>query len=446
MQTGVDAGGGAALVIRSPSSTNSTLRSTIALGYSRASSSACIQWVVQRRPSEQPGGTRDERAGAHRQDRRAGGGRAAPALPAPRAGTTRADRDRRHRHQVGPERSSSPWSGTSCAPTLVLSAQPGCGPQTLKSKLGTPSLERSMPKTSQMTPNSNTARVVRTSTDTLSMAMAGNFSAPVSAATEWLDMFCRKITAMTALITFLLLSVVLVAPFGVVAAIAAVSYRDGTLRLNMRQFAPGRRWSATSTTTIATPTPAGSATTATPSRPLRAAPGVALVRRAREREILDRRAVAVRRVVVDEMTGPGHLQVGGPIAAQFPHPAHLSGRGDRVSGFDEQRRRPDRLPLRPVVPGAPLGRDLDPPCGLPCNRQPVDVRSNASRVLTGDRTELVEHGLRGSGELHRQRVHPGLHGPVVRPTKSGAMSSTTRAATNSGCSAARHQECRPPIE
>lgn len=43
---------------------------------------------------------------------------------------------------------------------------------------------------------------------------------------------------MTALITFLLLSVVLVAPFGVVAAIAAVSYRDGTLRLNMRQFAP----------------------------------------------------------------------------------------------------------------------------------------------------------------------------------------------------------------
>ncbi len=43
---------------------------------------------------------------------------------------------------------------------------------------------------------------------------------------------------MTALITFLLLSVVRVAPFGVVAAIAAVSYRDGTLRLNMRQFAP----------------------------------------------------------------------------------------------------------------------------------------------------------------------------------------------------------------
>ena len=46
------------------------------------------------------------------------------------------------------------------------------------------------------------------------------------------------ITAMTALITFLLLSVVLVAPFGVVAAIAAVSHRDGTLRLNLRQFTP----------------------------------------------------------------------------------------------------------------------------------------------------------------------------------------------------------------
>ncbi len=46
------------------------------------------------------------------------------------------------------------------------------------------------------------------------------------------------IAAMTALITFLLLSVILVAPFGVVAAIAAVSYRDGTLRLSLHQFTP----------------------------------------------------------------------------------------------------------------------------------------------------------------------------------------------------------------
>lgn len=41
---------------------------------------------------------------------------------------------------------------------------------------------------------------------------------------------------MTALLTFLLLTVVLLAPFGVVAAIAAVSHRDGTLRLQGAQF------------------------------------------------------------------------------------------------------------------------------------------------------------------------------------------------------------------
>ena len=43
-----------ALVIRLPSSTNSTLRSTFAVGYIRASSSACIQWVVHGRPSSSP--------------------------------------------------------------------------------------------------------------------------------------------------------------------------------------------------------------------------------------------------------------------------------------------------------------------------------------------------------------------------------------------------------
>ena len=41
---------------------------------------------------------------------------------------------------------------------------------------------------------------------------------------------------MTAPITFLLLTVVLLAPFGVVAAIAAVSHRDGTLRLHGAHF------------------------------------------------------------------------------------------------------------------------------------------------------------------------------------------------------------------
>jgi hypothetical protein len=41
---------------------------------------------------------------------------------------------------------------------------------------------------------------------------------------------------MTAMITFLLLTLVLLAPFGVVAAIAAVSPRDGTLRLHGAQL------------------------------------------------------------------------------------------------------------------------------------------------------------------------------------------------------------------
>ena len=45
---------------------------------------------------------------------------------------------------------------------------------------------------------------------------------------------------MTAIITFLLLSVVLLAPFGVVAALASVSHHDGTLRWHLGQF----RWSA----------------------------------------------------------------------------------------------------------------------------------------------------------------------------------------------------------
>jgi len=58
------------------------------------------------------------------------------------------------------------------APTEVRSGLPGSGPQTLKSKFGTPSPERSMPKTSQMTPNSKIARPSSTSVDTLFNAMA----------------------------------------------------------------------------------------------------------------------------------------------------------------------------------------------------------------------------------------------------------------------------------
>ncbi len=41
---------------------------------------------------------------------------------------------------------------------------------------------------------------------------------------------------MTAMITFLLLAALVLAPFGVVAVVATVSHRDGTLRLHSRQF------------------------------------------------------------------------------------------------------------------------------------------------------------------------------------------------------------------
>src|ERR1700742_4918718 len=61
------------------------------------------------------------------------------------------------------------------APTDVRSGLPGSGPQTLKSKFGTPSAERSIPKTSQITPNSKTARRSRTSADTFSIAMAVSY-------------------------------------------------------------------------------------------------------------------------------------------------------------------------------------------------------------------------------------------------------------------------------
>src|ERR1700754_2508329 len=63
----------------------------------------------------------------------------------------------------------------SVAPTEVRSGMPASGPHTLKSKLGTPSAERSIPKTSQMTPNSNTATRSRTSADTFSIAMAVSY-------------------------------------------------------------------------------------------------------------------------------------------------------------------------------------------------------------------------------------------------------------------------------
>lgn len=44
---------------------------------------------------------------------------------------------------------------------------------------------------------------------------------------------------MTAILTLLLATVVLLAPFAATAAITSVSHRDGTLRLHSRQFRVG---------------------------------------------------------------------------------------------------------------------------------------------------------------------------------------------------------------
>ena len=88
-----------ALVIRLPSSTNSTLRSTRAVGYMRASSSACIQCVVHARPSSRP---------------------AAPATNAPEH-TVRIDRTRLGRR---PQRRPAPPAGSDAAPGCIARAPP----------------------------------------------------------------------------------------------------------------------------------------------------------------------------------------------------------------------------------------------------------------------------------------------------------------------------------
>src|SRR5882757_10117476 len=164
-----------ALVIRLPSSTNSTLRSTFAVGYILASSSACIQCVVHGRPSSRPAAPAtnapehtvrmiEPDSAAFRTTSRASG-RNPPYWLLIAGIATRS----------APTRLSRPWSGVMVAPTDVRSGVPGVGPQTLKSKLGTPSAERSMPKTSQITPNSKIARPSSTSADTLFNAMAASY-------------------------------------------------------------------------------------------------------------------------------------------------------------------------------------------------------------------------------------------------------------------------------
>src|SRR3954471_7850283 len=162
-----------ALVIRLPSSTNSTLRSTLAVGNRRARSSGGIQWVVQGRPSNSPASPATN-APEHT---------VRMIAPASAAALTASSASGRYSDPAiagiatrsAPMRLSSPLSGVSVAPTDVRIGLPGSGPHTLKSKFGTPSAERSIPKTSQITPNSNTARRSSASAATFSIAMAVSY-------------------------------------------------------------------------------------------------------------------------------------------------------------------------------------------------------------------------------------------------------------------------------
>jgi hypothetical protein len=66
-----------------------------------------------------------------------------------------------------PRSPSRPYSGTTLIPTVLETGSPAFGPHTLSSKDGTPSAVRSMPKTSQMVPNSNGETSGSTSAATL---------------------------------------------------------------------------------------------------------------------------------------------------------------------------------------------------------------------------------------------------------------------------------------
>ncbi len=106
-----------------------------------------------------------------------------------------------------------------------------------------------MPNTSQMTPNSNTATTVENESRDTAQSHGRILSHRVSAATVGWILCGRIITAMTALITFLLLTVVLIAPFGVVAAIAAAPIATAPCVCTATSSWSPRPWSAGFTTT-----------------------------------------------------------------------------------------------------------------------------------------------------------------------------------------------------
>src|SRR3982750_879801 len=94
------------------------------------------------------------------------------------------------------------------------------------------------------------------------------------------------------------------------------------------------------------------------------------------------------------MTGTGHVQIRCPVTGSV-HLAHLSRWRHGVTRLDEQGRHSDLMPLRPIVPRAPLRGDVDPDLGVsvaaPTRTHPVE---RLEKILPGHGAELVVNLLR----------------------------------------------------
>ena len=111
------------------------------------------------------------------------------------------------------------------------------------------------------------------------------------------------------------------------------------------------------------------------------------------------------------MTRWAHPQVASAITGQLRHPSHLAGWDDGVPSLDQQHRCLHLLPLRPVVPGSPLSRDLNPLL-RPAMQPPPGLGAveGLQEVPAGDGPELRENPV-SRIEFLRQCVQPGLPRP-----------------------------------
>ena len=101
--------------------------------------------------------------------------------------------DRRNRDQVCADQVIEPViRGDASRRPTSAAACPASGPQTLKSKLGTPSAERSMPKTSQITPNSKIGQTVEHQRRYLFNCHGSILSHGVASCHCWRDIYQRE--------------------------------------------------------------------------------------------------------------------------------------------------------------------------------------------------------------------------------------------------------------